>query len=326
MTRNPATTREHVAPVALGGTEGSGLAALERGGRRRLVRLGPSARRGETGRWSLGDDDRIEPQEVGRDPRERGGTVRSDRLVADEVECAGDVVGRRQPGTVMRRRVAQDAVADGVELARHPGPDLPWPEQPAVLGGCGPELVDVRAGPAADEAGVQQLAERVDVEALVRLQVVDRVLVPGRGERRCHAEPDHPHRARLLEQHVVGGEPAVVDAALVRMGDGLGDLGHDPGRARVRQRRLGEQLIEGEGPGPLADDEVLAVIVLDEVEHAQEPGIGDRRGQTGRLDEVVGPRIGCSGSISMPTLRLRMLSFARQVTEPSRSVTRSWSS
>ena len=197
-----------------------------------------------------------------------------------------------EPGTMVRRRVAQDAVADGVELARHPGPDLPWPQQPAVLGGCGPELVDVGARPATDEARVQQLAERVDVETLVRLEVVDRVLVPGRGERRRHAESDDPHRARLLEQHVVRGEPAVVDAALVRMGDGLGDLGHDPGRARVRQRRLGEQLIEGEGPGPLPDDEVLAVIVLDEVEHAQEPGIGDRRGPTGRLDEVVGARVG----------------------------------
>ena len=179
----------------------------------------------------------------------------------------------------------------GVELAGHPGPDLARPEQPAVLGGRGAQLVDVGARPAADEAGVQQLAERLDVEALVRLEVVDGVLVAGRGERRGHAEPDDAHRAGLLEQHVMRGEPAVVDAVLVRVRDGLGDLGHDPGGAGARQRRLGEQLVEREGPGPLADDEVLPVIVLDEVEHAQEPGIGDGGGQASRLDEVVGPRV-----------------------------------
>ena len=176
---------------------------------------------------------------------------------------------------MVRRRVAEDAVADRVELARHPGPDLSRPQQPAVLGGRGPQLVDVRARPPADEAGVQQLAERLDVELLVGLEVVDRVLVAGRCERRGHAEADDAHRAGLLEQHVVRGEPAVVDAALVRVRDRLGDLGHDPGGARARQRRLGQQLVEREGPGPLADDEVLPVVVLDEVEHAQEPGIGD---------------------------------------------------
>src|SRR5690606_3709415 len=132
-------------------------------------------------------DDGVETQQIGRRH------VVTKRLVellvlevADLVELPGDLGGRGQRITMTPR--LQDAIAHQVDVAQDARADLARTQEVTVLGRRRPQAVDVATGPAAHEARVQQLAQRLDVRGAVGGQVVVGVLVVGRGEGRGDAQ------------------------------------------------------------------------------------------------------------------------------------------
>lgn len=75
---------------------------------------------------------------------------------------------------------AEDAVGDGVHVARYTGAHLARSEETAVLRGCSAQSVDLCSGPPAHQARVEELAEGLHVELLVRLEVRQRVVATDR--------------------------------------------------------------------------------------------------------------------------------------------------
>ena len=92
---------------------------------------------------------------VGRRPRRTAGACGRCRR-----PCASGVAWLRGGVPRMRSQVVSTSRDDT-------GADLAGPQQPAVLGRRGTQPVDVCTGPAARQTGVEELAERLDVELLV---------------------------------------------------------------------------------------------------------------------------------------------------------------
>ena len=175
----------------------------------------------------------------------------------------------------------EHVVAQRVEGARDPGPDLAWPEHMAVLRGRGRHHRAADARPSAGEGGVQQADEVHDVgRRTSRGEAV---------EGGVDGEADQPDRTVVVDQDVLGHQATVGDAGFVGQGHRVGHLGHDPGGDGRRQRfAVGQQDVEAGAGAPLVDHEA-AVGGLVDVEHPQHPAVEDGRRGAGGLTQQRAP-------------------------------------
>ena len=198
------------------------------------------------------------------------------------------------------RRVAEDPVAEHVEVARDAGPDLARTQQAAVLGGRSGKAGVRTAGPAGGQAGVQQPAE-VHRVLLLGLRVVVGVDAGAQGRER--AEPDQLDATRLRHHDGVGSQPSVREADAVRVGHRRRHLAHQPGGPARRERTFAQHHVERLAGGPLADD-VGQLAVVDGVEHLEDAGVDDAGRTLGRGEQVGGVaggrRAGSGGRPSAP--------------------------
>ena len=192
----------------------------------------------------------------------RNSISRSHTALAVETSASWWVVQRRLgwPASVM-------SFHKQVQRPRDAGSHLPGRQHRVVLVGSARDDGVRRAGPGGGECAVEDPA-----------QVLPVLVEPPGGqtvEGGVDAEPDQPDRTEPVDEHVLGVQPAVGDAARVRGGDGAGDLGGQPGRpARAQRAAVGDQDVEGGAGAPLVDDEAAAVAHLG-VEHPQDPGVED---------------------------------------------------
>ncbi len=183
-------------------------------------------------------------------------------------------VGRRPAGALEM----QHLVAERVQRPRHPGAHPPRPEHPAVMRGSRSHRRPGRARPLRGECAVEEPGQVGDVDLLsVGRQPVQRGL---------DAEPDDPDLAGLVDQYVLRGEPPVGDARVVRAGDRVGHLGHQPGRSpRAERPGAGHQDVEGDARAPLVDDVADPVADL-RVEHPEDPSVEDGGRTPRRLQQT----------------------------------------
>ncbi len=202
------------------------------------------------------------------------------RQVAEVVvEQVADGARRGLPGRRLLLRV-EHLVAERVEHPRDAGADPPGAQHLAVHLGGRRHRRRRDARPLAGEGAVEQPRE---------VDLVD-ADPAGREAAECglDAESDDPHLAVLVEEDVLRGQGAVGDPGLVRLGEAVGDLGDEPGRAARGQRTLaGEQDVEGVALAPLVDHEAAPVGGLG-VEHPQQPAVDDRAGAARRLEQRTG--------------------------------------
>ncbi len=195
-------------------------------------------------------------------------------MVEEQVADHAGTVVDRGPGRLLR---VEHLVAEGVEGAGDPGPDPPRSQHDAVRLRRGRQRGLRDAGPAAGEGGVEQ-GDQVDLvdAGAPRGQPAQGGVAP---------EADDPHLAVLVDQDVLGREPAVGQAEGVRLGDRVGHLRDQPRGAPRREGPLtGEQDVEGVALAPLVDD-VAATVGHLGVEHAQQPSVDHGARRAGGLEE-----------------------------------------
>ena len=176
--------------------------------------------------------------------------------------------------------MVEDVVAQRVEGARDPGPHLARPEHVAVLRGRGGDHRAADARPPGRQRGVQE-SDEVDH---VGRGAPGRQAVEGGVDR----EADQPDPAVVVDEHVLGDEPAVGHPGVVGEGQRVGHLRDDPGGDGRRERlAVGQQDVEAGAGAPLVDHEA-AVGGLVDVEHPQHPPVEDRGGGAGGLAEQGG--------------------------------------